>query len=180
MPVTIREAQCADANGIAQVHVASWRTSYRHILPDTYLAHLSEAAYSTMWRGALCALNRDQFIYVAEDAERIVGFASGGKERNHDPQFTGELYAIYLLEAYQRQGVGRRLVKAIVDRLWQADMRAMLVWALAENPARQFYVNLGGKFVRTQQITIGGNDYDEQGYGWHDLAALRDQLHATQ
>ena len=57
------------------------------------------------------ATKDNHFIYVAEnEAGQIVGFADGGPERARDMTFKGELYAIYILNDYQRQGVGRHLI----------------------------------------------------------------------
>lgn len=36
-----RKAALEDAPGIANVHVDSWRSTYKGIVPDTYLASLS-------------------------------------------------------------------------------------------------------------------------------------------
>jgi GNAT superfamily N-acetyltransferase len=175
---TIREATCADAGGIARVHVESWRTTYRDIMPADYLANLNIEQRQSFWSSLLCAEQRAQFVYVALDAEQIVGFASGGKERSKDKDYQGELYAIYLLDAYQRKGLGRMLVRPIVERLVQAGINSMLIWVLAENPSRRFYETLGGQPVRSQLISIGEKSYEETGYGWHNLAGLVKNLQA--
>jgi len=48
----------------------------------------------------------------------------------------------------------------------------MLVWVLAENPNRRFYESLGGRFLRSTTITLGGADLEEWAYGWDDLRGL--------
>ena len=51
--------------------------------------------------------------------------------------------------------------------------RAVLIWVLAANaPARAFYEALGGRYLREQQIEIGGVALPEVAYGWPDAAAL--------
>ena len=45
--------------------------------------------------------------------------------------------AIYILEAYQGQGVGTNLVKTLAEKLSQSGLKSMLVWVLADNPACQ-------------------------------------------
>ena len=46
-----------------------------------------------------------RFSFVAADAKSgVVGFVIGGPSREDDPAFMGELYAIYLLEAFQGGG----------------------------------------------------------------------------
>jgi len=37
----IRKAKLDDATGIAKVHVDSWRTTYKGIIPDDFLNNLS-------------------------------------------------------------------------------------------------------------------------------------------
>ncbi|MFK0522174.1 hypothetical protein ACINKY_08160 [Paenibacillus illinoisensis] len=37
----IREATINDAEGIAKVHVHSWRTTYKGIIPEEFLTNLS-------------------------------------------------------------------------------------------------------------------------------------------
>jgi hypothetical protein len=99
--VTVREAVPADACAIARVHVDSWRTTYRGIVPDSVLSQLSYEEREPMWQGILDAAEGQAFVYVAVDESgQIVGFASGGPERSGDPDYKGELYAIYIADAY--------------------------------------------------------------------------------
>ncbi|SFC66585.1 Acetyltransferase (GNAT) family protein [Bacillus sp. OV322] len=51
------------------------------------------------------------------------GFSSGGKERSDKyPVYTGELYAIYILKEYQGNGLGKLLVKPIIEELQQKNI----------------------------------------------------------
>jgi ribosomal protein S18 acetylase RimI-like enzyme len=168
----IRPATIEDAPAIAGVHVESWRTTYRGMLPDDFLASLSEAGYAERWERVI----RDgaTVVRVAEDAGELVGFASGGRERAGETGYTGELYAIYLLESAQRCGHGRELLRAIVEGLRRMELRDMIIWVLRDNqPARLFYERLGGVYVRSQPITIGPATLEEVSYGWPRLDAVR-------
>ena len=104
-----------------------------------------------------------------EEDGSVVGFASGGREREADSGFDAELYAIYLLEQHQGRGLGRRLVERIVDGLRQHGHRSMRVWVLENNPAEAFYQRLGGKRGEVKVLQIGGQDYNEIAYGWKSL-----------
>ncbi len=174
--IQIREARSEDARGIAEVHVASWRTTYRGIVPDEHLARLSVEQRAQRWMETL-ALGIE-IVYVAEDETdvgegRIVGFASGGAERDGEaPDYDGELYAVYILQEYHGQGIGQRLVRAVAERLAASGFNAMLVWVLATNPSRGFYERLGGQFVGEKAIEIGGVSLSEVAYGWRDIRAL--------
>ncbi len=106
----VRPADVDDAAAIARVHVESWRTTYRGLLPDDFLDSLSQGRYLERW---LRSLGDDATrVYVAEDAHEVVAFASGGRERAGEDGYSGELYAIYVLEGAQRQGHGMGLVRA--------------------------------------------------------------------
>ena len=47
--MTIRHAEPGDARGIAEVHVSSWRTSYRGIVPDARLDELDVESRVSFW-----------------------------------------------------------------------------------------------------------------------------------
>jgi len=170
----IREATAADAPAIARVHVESWRTTYRGIVPDDVLANLSVERRARGWAERLGKPGGPEFVYVAEDdTEAVVGFASGGPEREGDRRYTGELYAIYLLADQQGKGIGRQLARIVAERLATMGHDAMLVWVLAANPARHFYAALGGLPVREKAITMGDVSLTEVAYGWTDIRAIR-------
>jgi GNAT superfamily N-acetyltransferase len=169
--VIIREANIEDVGAIAKVHVNTWRTTYRGIIPEDYLANLSYEKREKGWVQIL--KNGDVFVYVAiDESGEIVGFACGGKERTGNSIYQGEVQAIYILEAYQGQGIGRRLILAIVERLAMLEIHSMLIWVLTENPAGKFYEAMGGEKVYEQQIQIGGVQLDEVAYGWKDTSII--------
>jgi ribosomal protein S18 acetylase RimI-like enzyme len=169
----IRPATLEDATAIARVHVASWQSTYRGMLPDEFLASLSETGYAERWKRVIG--DGSSKVYVAEDGGEVVGFASGGRERAGETGYTGELYAIYVIDAAQRRGFGRELVRATVAGLRELGLDDMIIWVLRDNqPARSFYERLGGVYIRAQPITIGSVTLEEVSYGWRRLDDVRD------
>lgn len=170
-----RQADLADAESIAVVHVASWRTTYAGILPADLLAGLSLEQRKTQWTRQLEAREASSVpcVYVAEGPDgQVVGFASGGPEREPDSGFEGELYTVYLLEGHHGRGAGRELVRRVVADLRATGFSSLRVWVLAANPAAGFYQRLGGVEVGRKAIQIGGSDYVEIAYGWRDLGDI--------
>lgn len=163
----IRKAVLADAKGIAKVHVDSWRSTYKKIIPEDVLQRMSYSEREARW----IQLIPKHLVFVAENREgKIIGFASGGKERSGNyPEFDGELYAIYLLKQFQGQGVGKALVQQITESLKEMGSRSMLVLVLAENQSRYFYESLGAKLIGTEQETIAGMKFTELVYGWERI-----------
>lgn len=171
---TIRSARLEDAKGIAHVHIESWRTTYKDIVPADFLAALSYERRVEMWKMRLSASDPYVFMFVALDEhERVVGFVGGGKPREADEsEYSSELYAIYLLKEYQGRGLGRLLVQQLMKSLVQVGLYSMFLWVLKDNPARRFYEALGGRRIREQPITIGGVALEEVVYGWKDVRIL--------
>jgi GNAT superfamily N-acetyltransferase len=168
----VRAAFIDDAPAIARIHVASWRSTYRKLLPDDFLDSLSEAGYADRWRRII--VEGSSRVYVVEHDGVPVGFASGGRERAGEPGYAGEIYAIYVLDDFHRRGYGRELVRAAVAGLRDIGLEDMLIWVLRDNlPARQFYERLGGVYVRAQPITFGSATLEEVSYGWQSLERVR-------
>jgi len=168
----IRPAKLEDAPAIARVHVASWQSTYQGMLPEEFLESLSETGYADRWKRVIG--EGSSRVYVAEHEGEVVGFASGGRERAGEIGYTGELYAIYVIDAAQRRGFGRELVRSTVAGLRELGLDDMIIWVLRDNqPARSFYERLGGAYVRAQPITIGSVTLEEVSYGWRRLDDVR-------
>jgi GNAT superfamily N-acetyltransferase len=164
----VREATQDDVPAIAKVHVDTWRTTYKGIVPDEYLANLSYQRRENNWHKIFNnASENGDFTYVAEEKSgQIIGFANGGLERTGDSVYKGELNAIYILQSSQCKGVGRRLFGTVVEKLNQIGINSMLVWVLNDNFACRFYEALGGKRVYDKPIEIGGVMLTAVAYGW--------------
>lgn len=163
----IRKGRIEDAYDVAVVHVASWQTTYKNIIDDSYLAAMSVEAKVPKWEMIL----REGDVFVVENNENeIVGFAGGGPERSGTyTGYTKEVYSIYLLEAYQGQGIGRKLLTTVIRFLAETNHESILIWVLAENSAVEFYEAMGGKRVGQEYIDIGKQRLIECAYGWKDL-----------
>ena len=174
MSIQIRAATPEDVASMARVHVDSWRSTYDGIVPAEYLTGLSYQSRESLWKEALTTDRPGTSYFVAEtEGGDIVGFANAGPEREGDRTYRGELYAIYILEEYQRMDLGRRLFSCAMRRLVADGFNSMLLWVLEDNyPAIRFYESLGGERVGRKTSAIGGVDLVEVSYGWGDIPAL--------
>jgi GNAT superfamily N-acetyltransferase len=153
------------------VHSTSWRETYAGLLPDEVIANAGFEPALLRWRERLPA-KPPQAVLVWDHP--VSGFAYCGPEREGDPNYRGEVYAIYVLAARQGAGGGRRLMAEAAGRLLAAGMSSMLVWVLRDNhSARGFYEHLGGAHVREKPLGWPGSDAIEVAYGWADTTALR-------
>ncbi|WP_418276437.1 GNAT family N-acetyltransferase [Isoptericola jiangsuensis] len=135
--VLIRSATAADADAIAAVHLASWKSAHSHVLPADYLDSLSVEERAQSWRSILSGDSGTTL--VAEADGRTLGFASYGPSRDEDAEDGClELYAIYLDPESWGRGVARDLIRTVLGDV-SPGVR-MTLWVLSENPrAHHFY-----------------------------------------
>ncbi|ASK64027.1 GNAT family N-acetyltransferase [Virgibacillus phasianinus] len=165
--MNVRKANPNDAKSIAKVQVDSWKTTYKNIVPDEFLDRMSYVSREQKWKDKI----PKQAVFVVEtDEGEVVGFANGGKERTGNyPAYQGELYAIYILADYQRNGIGKLFIKQIIEELKRKDIYSMTVAVLKDNSSRKFYQSLGAKKIDTTELEISGEKLKEIIYGWEDI-----------
>ncbi|MEJ2250317.1 MAG: GNAT family N-acetyltransferase [Candidatus Lokiarchaeota archaeon] len=175
--MNIRKAVSADAPEIATVHIKSWQTTYKDIIPENYLSSLSKENKKRSWEDRLSLKREKIFTYVAcNDKGRIVGFSLGSLEqqmpigmRFREHLYKGELRAIYILKHYQRKGIGTNLAFRMMKHLLEHNIQGMITWVLKDNSSSNFYKSLYGKFIGDGLIEIGGVEYIKYAYGWNNL-----------
>jgi ribosomal protein S18 acetylase RimI-like enzyme len=171
--VGVRRATVDDADAIERIRVETWRATYRGLLPDGLIDQLQPNVERR--RERLRSLPHAELNLVAEEGADVVGYAFAGPERTHDPEYSGEIYAIYVLPARQRKGHGRALIRECARELAVRGMTAILIWVLRENTiGRRFYERIGGAPVREKPLEEfpGAEEHIEVGYGWKDTRRL--------
>ena len=165
--VTIRAARPGDARRIARLDVETWRAAYAGILATPFLVGLSAPRRELGWATVIEREPRDVRVAVGEDGD-ILGFGSCGRCRRDAP-FAGEVFTLYIAPDWQNQGIGRRLLLALFERLVAQGCGSAIIWVLRENPGRFFYHRLGGREVQHKIFAVGGKRIEAAGYAWPDL-----------
>lgn len=180
--INLRRATVADAEAIAAVRIESWLATYRGIIPDAYLDGMKLEESINHWRTileALPAAGERICVFVAESEGQIIGFASGMLLPEPKLEMNAELTAVYLRPAWQRSGIGRRMVQKVARTLQAQGSHSLLVWVITENAiARNFLEELGGALLLEQKFSWDGLDLMEAGYGWRDLSVLMASVNA--
>jgi len=150
----IREAILEDAGAIARIHVDTWRVAYAGIVPDAFLAKLSEEQRIQSWQDQLT--DGRTMTLVAEKEGQVIGWASGGASRDPDAHGEAEIYAIYLSSAHWGCGVGRELMAMMEETL--PDHQGATLWVLQDNQrAIRFYEKMGYRpDGAKKEIHLGG------------------------
>ena len=163
----------SDAEDLARVHVAAWRETYRGLLPDAYLATMSEPAHARRFARGLRTPGPDDVTLAVADRHGIVGYAAGGPSRTRIAG-EAEIATLYLLRRAQGQGLGARLMADMARAMAARGARSLTISVLRDNiPARGFYEHLGGlPEPARQEPGPGGRLLFEVAYRWADISDL--------
>jgi GNAT superfamily N-acetyltransferase len=146
--VRVRAAVERDAEAVAHVHVESWRSTYRGLVPGDYLAGLSVERRSDNWRRLITDAGANRGVLVLEDDTLngdglngdVIGFCHYGPTRDDDVAGAGEVTSIYLLGDRWRRGGGTQLLDAAVSAMTAAGYATATLWVVDGNDrARAFY-----------------------------------------
>ncbi len=166
--ISVRPARAEDAAAIGAVHVASWRSTYAGILPETYLARLSVVrqahGYERMMRARIGV-----FVAVAE--RQIVGFTTAIRVSGN-PLGDGEIQTLYVLDDFRDRGLGRALLQAAAADLASRGCTGAFAWVLRDNPSTYFYERVGGKRAAAGTTHVAGTAIPQTAYCWNPIGRL--------
>jgi ribosomal protein S18 acetylase RimI-like enzyme len=173
MTVILRDATLSDARGIAAVHVEGWQTTYRGLLPDSYLDSLTVEGRAEFWTRPLTTRPTGWHMLVAEDDEGIVGFACGSAEWGEPrPGCEGHVNAIYVRSDLRGRKIGTRLLAALFRKLAADGRQSISLWVLEGNDRSEaFYRDRGAKELMRAEKPGPVDPVREIALGW-DKAAI--------
>lgn len=162
-----------DADDLARVHVQSWRETYKGLLPDAYLARMSEPAHARRFGHALMKPGADDVTLAAADRGGLVGYAQAGASRRR-VEHEGEVATLYLVRSAQNRGLGARLLRDAARALAAKGATSLVISVLQGNfAARGFYEHLGGEAEAARlEPGPGGGMFHEVAYRWSDIRTL--------
>ncbi len=175
--VTIRRARPGDADAMARVHLAAWRSTYAGVLPEAYLTTLSASQESLGYERAILERRGGHagFVAIADGQEAsgpgLVGFVTGGMSRR--PTIAeGEVETIYLLDDFRDRGIGRRLMRAMASHLASLGAESAFAWVLEENASRWFYQRLDARVAAREEMMFAGQKTAQLAYAWTPIHTL--------
>ena len=142
-PLQYRPAMLEDAPEIAALHAENWRRGYRGNFRDEYLDGDVHADRLRAWTARLQQPADHQFVGVALERARIVGFVCAFGA--HDRAWGSFIDNLHVEAGSQRHGIGSGLMRqagAWLSSHFPEERVHLLVWE--SNPARTLYERLGG------------------------------------
>ncbi len=152
----VRTAGPGEADEIARIQLATWRTAYRRLLPRHVLDGLDEDWLAQRWQNAIEAppSDRHRVLVAVEQAgsSYLVGFTATGPadeaalapgEGALGPDVAA-VTELLVEPRWGRRGHGSRLLAASVD-LWRGDgFTTAVAWAYEDDAAtRKFLTGAG-------------------------------------
>jgi ribosomal protein S18 acetylase RimI-like enzyme len=155
--MNIRRAVVSDARAVADVHVRTWRSAYRGIVPDAYLDALSVDQRENAWHESITRGSPE--LWVADSQSVVTGWVAFGPSRDADAApSVGEVEAIYVSPHQWSMGIGSNLWYTARARLRERKFAAVTLWVLEENQrALGFYRRFGFRpdLSSRKEINIG-------------------------
>ena len=158
--LTLRDAVTSDIPALAALHVATWNDTYAPLMTGPAVAIREH-----QWRQAF-EQPEGWFCYVlARPDGSLIGFTKGVFRPEHE--IPGELNKLFLGRDYQRMGLGRRLLRQVVQRFLTAGVSAMAAYVDPRNPSCGFFERLGARWL----VEPDGH-VNFSWYVWNDLPLL--------
>ena len=159
---TFRDATEDDIAELGKLHAITWAETYHAKNPNIELRQYQ-------WRKAFNEENDGSWfcIVIANKNNELVGFAKGkiNKDKNSS-QLHGDLNKIYLLNDYQRLGLGKKLFGLAVQRFLSKGVNDMTLFGVPQNPSCAFHEAMGGERLYNEKGIFDGC------YKWPDLKKI--------
>lgn len=137
----LRHANVADAESIAELHAASWRSTYAAVLDPAYLTQTVPSERRQLWGERLMSPKANQLVVVAEVQDCIVGFACVFAESHN--AWGAYLENLHVSATSQGKGIGRTLLAEVAQ------------WCESQSPGRGLYLSVNQDNRRAQRFYLG-------------------------
>lgn len=169
----IRTAQASDALLLGQLHAASWRSAYREVLSDAFLAADVLTNRRELWASRLSQPTANAHVFIAGVGPEALGFVAMCGA--HDAHWGSFLNNLHVLATHQRLGIGTQLLQACAGVCAEHYPDAGLyLWVLQTNAkAQRFYLRHGAQHRGEGSWTSPeGREVALYRFVWPDVARL--------
>ncbi|WP_068786153.1 GNAT family N-acetyltransferase [Paenibacillus phocaensis] len=143
----IRPASLNDIDGIREVAVETWNSTYETIYPEHFIATYLTHAYAKSSLEQSITLDEAQTsrkFMVAEWEGEIVGFG----QLSEPEEGVSELTRLYILKEHQRKSIGKQLLNELIRQ--NPLIKEIYAWCECENGIGTLFYKSNG-FVYTEE-----------------------------
>ena len=159
---TFRDATENDIPELGKLHAITWAETYN-------VKNANIELRQHQWQKSFTKENDGSWfcVLVVNNKNELVGFAKGKTYKDNDSsEVRGDLNKIYLLNDYQRLGLGSKLIGHVARRFLSMGVNDMVLFGMPQNPSCAFHEAMGGERLYSEKGTFDGC------YRWQDLRKL--------
>ena len=154
----------------AKINIKSWVESYKDIIDEDYLESINTLNEVEKMKAALINNLKDGSLrYLLKVNNEYVGIFRVRETKYEGFEDYGELGALYLLNKVKNNGYGKIMFDRAKNELSRMGYGKMIVGCLEENPSNNFYIHMGGIFVKKNAIRIGKQNLNENIYIFKEI-----------
>lgn len=170
----IRPANVFDAPVLGDLHAASWRSAYRDMLSDAFLAGDVAADRRGLWTRRLSRPAANEHVFLCGIGHAALGFVA--MLGNEDPEWGSYINNLHVQQSYQRKGLGTYLLHSCARLCTQRYSHAGLyLWVAQSNEkAQRFYLHHGAQHQGDSTWrSPEGREIALHRFVWPDVEQLR-------
>ena len=151
--ITYRKAVLEDCLDLSILKGQVWNTTYKGIYPDEKLSGYDVVKNESIFQNIVN--NPDIDLYVALDADKIVGLMTCGKPYRPFMDFQQEIGLLYILKEYQRKGIGKTFFEIARNQMKTNRYTKFFLSVNSKNfDAQKFYESMGGVIIYQDDVSI--------------------------
>lgn len=158
---TFRESVIEDASEIAQVNYLTWILTYRGLVPNSELDSLSLESLTDRWKQNLSSANPKNRTFVVLSGASVIAYSRfyPSVDPDDDPNRVATIGSIYISPEFQRKGLGRKLMAAVLEAAKSHGFTEATLHVLAANErARAFYESLSWEMDLDADIGVSDEE----------------------
>lgn len=172
--IEIRKGNPEDLEEITYVNRKTWKTTYPTIIEQDFLNNISLTIPKDVLEIKKREIIEKKANYiVALDNNKVIGMLKYLTTNNKNYKDTAEIQALYLLEKYQKKGIGKQMVNIAIKEMLKNNYKNMIIGCLEENPSNEFYKKIGGKYIGKRDFLLNGKTYRENVYFYKNIAEMK-------
>ncbi len=133
LKVVISECTARDLPEVAAVHVSSWQSAYKGLMPDEILTNLCVEKRFKNWQAVL--KQSAGTLVIAIERHKVIGFLHvlDSKTSNSTSKLTSEITVLYVSPDHYRKSVGQKLIDACISHCKNKGILKINLWVLSKN-----------------------------------------------
>jgi L-amino acid N-acyltransferase YncA len=167
----IRQITDNDVPAIADIYNNNWETTYRNLLPDSFLDGMTREHSIDKWLKHIRTSSHGGFVALNEN-NQVIGFSA--YKPYPDLENCILLDSLHITASAQGKGIGKALILAIGKYAFTSGYKKMAICIIKGNDrAEGIYTHLGARFYKDFIDSFEGTPSNSTLLVWDDLSIFK-------